>query len=392
MATAETATRPHDRHSRRRPFTSWMKRLASLKSTTSPQASEKKAQPLQKTKRHWNKNNPYPESGVPASLDRCSNRASRASTSQASERASSSFESADSVSAMNAPIRSNKSAAPTLATNAETIHSDAGQSKATASTAITTSDGRANSVFSSPQHSQESLTTTLTTIQSTAPTTVLTSAAASAAATAGSTASTNTTVFSHQYPIAPPSALPAHLAPQAHPHTYIAATANGLLTDDASILTLASSSKRQRRHSLDTDASTRALAPSSLFGNSRESLPLSVLSSNMDTGGLYQSQHRPSVGGLASAERASVYSASGIGPVVGSERNSYYAGNKTDGGSVRSGLLGHGRAESVSGSITGIVTTSPGGPMSLGRLGRRGSEEKDESYEEEGSRCQSRKE
>ncbi|KAK9474627.1 uncharacterized protein V1510DRAFT_411531 [Dipodascopsis tothii] len=39
--------------------------------------------------------------------------------------------------------------------------------------------------------------------------------------------------------------------------------------DNASIITLASSSKR--RKSLDTNASTRALAPSSLWG-SRESL------------------------------------------------------------------------------------------------------------------------
>ncbi|KAK9468229.1 hypothetical protein V1512DRAFT_259028 [Lipomyces arxii] len=45
--------------------------------------------------------------------------------------------------------------------------------------------------------------------------------------------------------------------------------------DNASILTLASSSKR-RRKSIDTNASTRALAPESLFGGSRESLPLTV--------------------------------------------------------------------------------------------------------------------
>ncbi|KAK9446748.1 uncharacterized protein V1518DRAFT_422961 [Limtongia smithiae] len=43
--------------------------------------------------------------------------------------------------------------------------------------------------------------------------------------------------------------------------------------DTASVITLASSSKR-RRKSLDTNASTRALAPESIFGASRESLLL----------------------------------------------------------------------------------------------------------------------
>ena len=61
--------------------------------------------------------------------------------------------------------------------------------------------------------------------------------------------------------------------------TYDSATDNNLLTDNASILTLASSSKqRRRRGSLDTDASIRALPPSSLWGGSKESLPLSMLS------------------------------------------------------------------------------------------------------------------
>ncbi|KAK9366373.1 hypothetical protein V1509DRAFT_654800 [Lipomyces kononenkoae] len=45
--------------------------------------------------------------------------------------------------------------------------------------------------------------------------------------------------------------------------------------DNASIITLASSSKRRRR-SFDTNASTRALAPDSIFGGSRESLLLTV--------------------------------------------------------------------------------------------------------------------
>ncbi|KAK9243033.1 hypothetical protein V1506DRAFT_545786 [Lipomyces tetrasporus] len=52
-------------------------------------------------------------------------------------------------------------------------------------------------------------------------------------------------------------------------------TSNYYYTDNASVITLASSSKR-RRKSIDTNASTRALAPDSLFGGSRESLPLTV--------------------------------------------------------------------------------------------------------------------
>lgn len=86
-----------------------------------------------------------------------------------------------------------------------------------------------------------------------------------------------------------------------------------MLSDNASILTLASSSKRRRR-SMDTDASVRALAPGSTFGGSRESLPLSVLGGGQDPS-------RQSLGGIpgsASAERASVYSSSGLA------RDAYY--------------------------------------------------------------------
>lgn len=104
---------------------------------------------------------------------------------------------------------------------------------------------------------------------------------------------------------------------------------------------------------MDTDASVRALAPSSLFGGSRESLPLSVLSSNIDPG-LTVATHQPraSIGGLN--ERASIYSATGIAPALPSERNSYYAGKQGisgDTGSIKSGLVGHNRNDSVSGSI-----------------------------------------
>lgn len=194
--------------------------------------------------------------------------------------------------------------------------------------------------------------------------------------------------FNQPFPNTPASAIPAHLNPPSaagagqsgHPTTYNTATANGLLTDNASILTLASSSKRRRRRSLDTDASVRALAPSSLFGGSRESLPLSVLSATIDSGTGPSSSAVPPVpttpGGAARsvAERASIYSVTGIG---GTDRNSLYAGKTqvqqaqsqeksggsvvgADAASIRSGRLGHGRAESVNGSL-GVTSplTSP---------------------------------
>lgn len=95
---------------------------------------------------------------------------------------------------------------------------------------------------------------------------------------------------------------------------------------------------------MDTDASVRALAPSSLWGGSRESLPLSVLSANIDP---TSSLHNASRLG---AERNSIYSATGVAPAIPSERNSLYA-KQGDGASVRSGRLGHGRPDSISGSV-----------------------------------------
>lgn len=115
---------------------------------------------------------------------------------------------------------------------------------------------------------------------------------------------------------------------------------------------------------MDTDASVRALAPSSLFGGSRESLPLSVLSATVDATLPSAMQSRANVGALN--ERASIYSASGIAPALPSERNSYYAGKQSaaaDGGSVKSGFLGHGRNDSISGSIGGIAAP-PLSPLS----------------------------
>lgn len=316
---------------------------------------------------------------------------------------------------------SNRSGAPTLATNTETVHSDAGHSKAATVTtqggALSSIDGAgADSTFSSPNQSQRSLTTTLTTIQSTGAGQTLQGGSGHANPNLhGSLNNPNPVQFSHQYPVSPApshagtiSAIPRHMT-EAMPSTYNSATAGGLLTDNASIITLASSSKRRRR-SMDTDASVRALAPNSIYGGSRESLPLSVLSGNVDpappSGGVYfATQSRPSIGGLASAERASVYSAQGAG--VGSERNSYYsykpgkdigdakslrsitntdarslnADTKSLGGdvgslrgyesSIRSGKAGHGRNDSIPNSVGGQI---PSIKHASGALSRRSSD------------------
>lgn len=124
--------------------------------------------------------------------------------------------------------------------------------------------------------------------------------------------------------------LPTPLGSGDHPATYDTATANNLLT--------VASSKR-RRCSIDTDASVRALGPSSLFGGSCESLPLSVLSANIDA----------------------PPSATSVAPTLPSERNSLYTNKQSivrDGGSINIGRLRHGRADSVTGSIAGIVGAS----------------------------------
>jgi len=370
MATTETEAR----HARKRPFVGWMKRLANLKpsSSDSPSGSGKKNSGSKKATAAA-KNNPYPESGLaPASAPN-----QLAFSTPATQRSKESFTSVEEGAAgqqhQRALAKSNRSTAPTVATVPETLNS----ARSKADTGSHMLGG--GSTFSSPNGSEHSLTTTLTTIQSSAPSNVL-----GGGGQAQSAAPTGPPVhFSHQFPTVspPPSAIPPHLAPQQQPNSYQGATANNILTDNASILTLASSSKRRRRNSLDTNASVRALAPSSHYGGSRESLPLSVLSANPDA--IYSPSTRPAnVGTFANAERASVYSASGVtAPVLPSERNSYYASKQNaDGISVRSGLLGHGRTDSI-GSIRATPTSplaSPRDPPApVGRLSRRSSEWKD---------------
>ena len=73
-----------------------------------------------------------------------------------------------------------------------------------------------------------------------------------------------------------------------------------------------------------------------------------------------------------------MYSSSGNAPALSSERNSYYAGKQNtmgDGGSIRSGIPGHGRNDSVTGSIGGHASplASPREVPSQGKISRRNS-------------------
>ncbi|KAI9801258.1 MAG: hypothetical protein M1833_002828 [Piccolia ochrophora] len=408
MATTESPARPHERHFRKRPFSSLMRRLTNLKSSSSDQtnssSTKKNAAQSSKPKKSsaHNNNSPYSQSAQPNGNDSTSVPGRLAFASQSPVRTGSvtTYDQAENSVRSSLDDRppqtsGSRSAAPTVSTNpdptlSDTAHSTNADSAAgTNATAggATSLHGGGGSTFSSPAPSVRSLTTTLTTIQSTAPSNLLPGGSTSTQAPANPSSvsqvyhpssHTPTTHFSHQFPSSPPaSAVPTHLAPQVtgggNPSTYSAATANNLLTDNASILTLASSSKRQRRQSLDTNASVRALAPSSLFGGSRESLPLSVLSGNAtdpppSSAGIHQG--RPSVGGITSAERASVYSAAGIVPALSSERNSYYAGKQNhDGGSIKSGLLGHGRNDSITGSIGGASAGPLASPREISGSG-----------------------
>ncbi|KAI0970962.1 hypothetical protein F4678DRAFT_108884 [Xylaria arbuscula] len=374
MAMNETSHLPADhpeRASRRRPFATWVKKLANFKTASSSSTgggrnghSKREATFKSSKKRALKNNNPYPQSGrivAPRSNPSLStSRPGLGSDLSLNRSRDSSPSSVDGAAHRTARA---KSAAPTLSTDHQSIHAPSHMASSVAGTSRTAGGGfdvrrGGDSTFSSPAPSVRSLTTTLTTIQSMAP-----NGGANGGHTAGGHSShqnnTQTIQFSQPFPTnSPASAIPPHLVPHSHPTTYNSATANNLLTDNASILTLASSSKRRRRRSMDTDASVRALAPSSVWGGSRESLPLSVLSANMDgmreippTPGLHQSTTR-----IAGNERTSIYSTTGIAPALPGERNSLYAGKQSmgDGASIRSGLPGHGRADSVSGSVAGV--------------------------------------
>ncbi|PTB63783.1 hypothetical protein BBK36DRAFT_1171242 [Trichoderma citrinoviride] len=335
MATTDLIPAPHDgpvQH-RRRPFSTWVKKLTNFKSSSDGERQKRHI----RIRRGPKLNNPYPQSGH---VSNNHPNGQQSSYSFATGRTDCSLSTIDPPTRYSADgcapqTSGGMSLTTTISTETETDapRSVIAPSRAPSTvtrTSRTVGEGHesrrgGDSTFSSPSPSVRSLATTLTTIQSLAP--------------------------HGQAPPAIPDgfAIPAHLMPSNHLTTYASATANNLLTDNASILTLASSSKRGRRRSMDTDASVRALAPSSLWGGSRESLPLSVLSANIDPSsiGPTSSLHNASRIG---AERNSIYSATGVAPAIPSERNSLYA-KQGDGASVRSGRLGHGRPDSISGSV-----------------------------------------
>ncbi|CAJ2510812.1 Uu.00g064370.m01.CDS01 [Anthostomella pinea] len=372
-----------ERTGRRRPFSTWVKKLAGFKNGSSSAAGrnghpKNDATPKPGKKRVVKNNNPYPQSGRIAepAVSQSHPSLSTARTGMTCMTSNHSLgpsrdSGRSSTDGAPPPTAGAMSMAPTISTMdhdaTHSIHAPSHMASSVAGTSRTVGgfDSRkgGDSTFSSPAPSVRSLTTTLTTIQSMAP-----NGAANGNAVNGQTSgvpgNAQTIQFSQPFPTnSPASAIPPHLAPPAagpgHPTTYSMATANNLSTDNASILTLASSSKRRRRRSMDTDASVRAMAPSSLWGGSRESLPLSVLSANVDgtrdissTPGLHQSTSR-----LAGNERTSIYSTAGVAPALPGDRNSLYAGKQSmggDGASVRSGLMGHGRADSISGSVGGM--------------------------------------
>lgn len=326
-----------------------MKKLANFTS------SDDRTKRQTKKKRGSKVNNPYPESGHVAN-GQTHEESAAASFATAPNASDSSVDRANQVSdaAQQEPTRTTG----TASTDHEAANSAAPSHGASslAGTNRTVGGGLdsrrgGDSTFSSPAPSVRSLTTTLTTIQSVSP---------NGNGTSGQNpnqSNAQSIQFSQPFPPAtsPASAIPAHLAPTGVPNTYTAATANGLLTDNASILTLASSSKRRRRRSMDTDASVRALAPSSVWGGSRESLPLSVLSANMESSGMPNTPGLPSSNSRIGAERNSIYSSTGVPPAVSGDRNSYYA-KQTDGASVRSGRPGHTRTESMG-------NTGPNSPL-----------------------------
>lgn len=343
---------------RRRPFATWVKKLTNFNKSSSDGERTKRY----KVKRGPKKNNPYPESGTVGNGTNghgIGTSACTFSTAQSGSNTSLARSVRSSTEGQAPPTTGARSVIGTVSTDHEGSHSIKTPSHGASSLAGTSrtagggmeSRRGGDSTFSSPAPSVRSLTTTLTTIQSMGMNGNGTGNGNTTAPPQSNTASIH---FSQPFPTTvTASAIPAHLAPTANPTTYNTATANNLLTDNASILTLASSSKRRRRRSLDTDASVRALAPSSLWGGSRESLPLSVLSANIDASGMPATPGLHGSSSRMGAERMSIYSATGIPPAMAGDRSSYYA-KQGDGASVRSGYPGHGRAESVSGSIGGL--------------------------------------
>lgn len=317
---------------RRKPFTNWVKKLN------------------QKMKRTKGLNNPYPQSGHVSNRhghdharhdedgesQQSTEYPQSAVTNEIGDPTSSTaVHSAEEITRQSIVSTTSDTASAEAEADGRTpTHAPSYGGTSLAGTMITATDPRRpDSTFSSPAPSARSVATTLSTIQSQMANGVLAGAAnnnANPANPATQPSSRHQQHESVQY--SQPQALVTAMPPgdrnprnQYRPATYSAIIANNLLNDNISILTLASSTQRRRRRSWDTDydhASVRALPPSQ-FGGSRESLPLSVLSANLDG-------QQPTSPGLTTARSIAERSVSGI-------------------------TAGHGRAESLSGSIGGAV-------------------------------------
>ncbi|KAF8475043.1 hypothetical protein BDZ91DRAFT_712182 [Kalaharituber pfeilii] len=278
-ASGTTAARTH-----RKPFSSLMKRLAGLKTshhfsaTQNGSVGHKSSHPdridnsalyksntgpsvasgISRTHSGKHRSNSHPSLPIPLNTTSTIATVTGPSCDDVHKRHHQQNHSAGSDSASSSPSSQPKPSNHTITTTATSLKSP--------------------STFSSPAPSVRSLTTTLTTITSTAPN-------LGGGGHNHSNYNPHPSHYNHTYappvffnnsPSSHPSLHPANSSSQMY---YPNPTANGLLTDNASIITLASSSKRRRRRSFDTDASIRALAPASLWGGSMESLPMSVLSS-----------------------------------------------------------------------------------------------------------------
>ncbi|KAJ6094790.1 hypothetical protein N7467_002303 [Penicillium canescens] len=134
MATAEGPARVHDRNARRRPFSSWMKRLANLKSSSDSTSNRwsNKRHINNKGKKSDQGNNPYPLSGTinrhtgnqtPTDSYTDQNYGSECRSRSGSSMVLSNYDNP-------APMTSAKSNAPTISTNGDTTFSEAAYSKA----------------------------------------------------------------------------------------------------------------------------------------------------------------------------------------------------------------------------------------------------------------------
>ncbi|POS77596.1 hypothetical protein DHEL01_v204013 [Diaporthe helianthi] len=315
---------------RRKPFTSWVKRLN------------------QKMKRTKGPNNPYPQSGhvssrhglpPPSTIFR--QRESQSidypqSTVESSPDPELVVHSAEELSRRS--MRSTSEGRRSAEAEGDADGDVEGRPPTTApsyggtsfaGTNITATDPRRpDSTFSSPAPSARSVATTLSTMQTNMANGLLNGQPANTTAPP-TTRPQQHQVVQYTQPEALVTAMPASESDRNRrsayrPATYSAIIANNLLSDNISILTLASSTQRRRRRSWDTDydhASVRALPPASQFGGSRESLPLSVLSANLEG-------QQPTSPGLTTARSIAERSVSGL-------------------------ALGHGRTNSLSGSVGG---------------------------------------